>query len=363
MARLRVFPEAPAGRGRYPIYMKRNCRSLRVALLGEGEDAERWAAILSGPTELCSLHEELPGRIDALVLAPGCSDPFARAKEALEADIPVLYAAPFLLSPWQAGTLTNLSRAQGRLLQFAEPFRYRRGFSFLQRLLAGEEPFWCPLYLRGLRVAPPGEPARIDELATEELAICQTLLGGTPHSVTAVASRRDEVAEVCAVFLTLQYRNGLLAQCTISLAEENGISEVVVTTPSRTVVLDDQDPVAPLRFVGGKDTDLFAEGAAFVTAPQGRAQGAPALDPLAEEAQCFLSAVAAGDGSHGNGERWTQVAALWWAARQSMSFGGPAEVPSIRPGDAAPPPFRVIRGGGKTVPAVGRRPRLTVVAR
>ena len=343
--------------------MKRNCRSLRVALLGEGEEAERWAAILSGPTELCSLHDELPGRIDALVLAPGCSDPFARAKEALEADIPVLYAAPFLLSPWQAGTLTNLSRAQGRLLQFAEPFRYRRGFSFLQRLLAGEEPFWCPLYLRGLRVAPPGEPARIDELATEELAICQTLLGGTPHSVTAVASRRDEVAEVCAVFLTLQYNNGLLAQCTISLAEENGINEVVVTTPSRTVVLDDQDPVAPLRFVGGKDTDLFAEGAAFVTAPQGHAQGAPALDPLAEEAQCFLSAVAAGDGSHGNGERWTQVAALWWAARQSMSFGGPAEVPSIRPGDAAPPPFRVIRGGGKTVPAVGRRPRLTVVAR
>ncbi len=164
----------------------------------------------------------------------------------------------------------------------------------------------------------------------------------------------------------MQYRNGLLAQCTISLAEEQGISQLVVTTPSRTVVLDDQDPVAPLRFVGGKDTDLFAEGAAFVTAPQGHAkgaQGAPVLDPLAEEAQGFLNAVAAGDGSHGNGERWTQVAAIWWAARQSMSFGGPTEVPAIRLGDAAPPPFRVIRGGGKTVQAAGRRPRLTVVAR
>ena len=343
--------------------MERNCRSLRVALLGEGEEAARWVAILSGLTELCSLPEELPGGIDALVLVPGCSDPFARAKEALEAELPVLYAAPFLLSPWQAGVLTHLSRAQGRFLQFAEPFRYRRGFSFLQRLLAGEEPFWRPLYLRGLRVAPPGDPARIDELATEELAICQTLLGGTPDSVTAAASRRDEVAEVCAVFLTLQYSNGLLAQCTISLAEEKGISQLVATTPSRTVVLDDQDTVAPLRFVGGTDTDLFAEGVAFVTAPQGPAKGASALDPLAEEAQDFLSAVAAGDGSHGNGERWTQVAALWWAARQSMSFGGPAEVPAVRPGDAAPPPFRVIRGGGKTVPAAGRRPRLTVVAR
>ncbi len=342
--------------------MKKSCRSLRVALLGEGEEAERWVTILSGLTEPCSLPEELPGGIDALVLAPGCSDPFARAKEALEADLPVLYAAPFLLSPWQAGVLTRLSRAQGRFLQFAEPFQYRRGFSFLQRLLAGEEPFWRPLYLRGLRVAPPGESARIDELATEELAICQALLGGTPDWVTAAASRRDEVAEVCAVFLTLQYSNGLLAQCTISLAEEKGISQLVATTPSRTVVLDDQDPVAPLRFVGGKDTDLFAEGAAFVTAPQGYAQGAPAVDPLLEEAKGFLSAVAAANGSHGNGERWTQVAALWWAARQSMSFGGPAEVPVVRPGDAAPPPFRVIRGGGKTVPAAGRRPRLTVVA-
>ena len=84
----------------------------------------------------------------------------SRAKEALEAELPVLYAAPFLLSPWQAGVLTHLSRAQGRFLQLAGPFRYRRVFSFLQRLLAGEEPFGHARYMGGGRVAPAGACAR-----------------------------------------------------------------------------------------------------------------------------------------------------------------------------------------------------------
>lgn len=339
---------------------------LRVALLGEGERAERWASALRDLAEVCPLPEQLPGAIDAVVLAPGVSDPFARAKEALVADIPVLYAAPFLLSPWQAGVLNELSRRQERLLRFAEPFQYRPGFAFLRRLLGGKEPFWRPLYLRTLSLAQLDGPARIDELATEELAICEALLDNNPRHVTAAAGRHDEVGEVCATFLILHYSDGPLVQCTISLAEATSARQLVAVTPGRTVIMDDLGAVASLRIVGGEQ-ELFTEEPTLAASCPGRAErvlAAPARDPMAEEVKRFVSAVSVGDLSPANSDRWARVAALWWAARQSMSFGGSTEVPILasRPGDTEPPPLRVIQGGGRTARTAGQRPSLTVVA-
>ena len=77
----------------------------------------------------------------------------------------------------------------------------------------------------------------------------------------------------------------------------------------------------------------------------------------------FLDAVAANDRSLANGERWVRVAALWWAARQSMSFGGAVEVPapSVALAQTEPPPLRVIEGGGRVTRTV-RRPELTLIA-
>jgi hypothetical protein len=78
------------------------------------------------------------------------------------------------------------------------------------------------------------------------------------------------------------------------------------------------------------------------------------------EAREFVEALRAG--SHlSNSERWARIAGMWWAARQSMSFGGPVELPAAVCGQTAPPPLQVIKGGGKTSRS-GRRPALTVVA-
>jgi hypothetical protein len=277
--------------------MSDRCR-LRVALLGEGDQAERWASALRDLAEVCPLREHLSGEVDALVLVPGVSDPFLRAKEALLADVPVLYAAPFLLSPWQAGVLNELSQLQERLLRFVEPFQYRPGFAFLRRLLVGREPFWRPLYLRTLCLAQLDGPGRIDELGTEELAICEALLDGKPRYVTAAAGRRDEVGEVCAAFLVLHYSDGPLVQCTISLAEPTSARQLVVVTPGRTVIMDDLDPVASLRIVGGGEQELLAEEPTLAPSSQsrgGRVLASPDPDPVAEEAKRFLSAVAVGD--------------------------------------------------------------------
>ncbi|MEX2158179.1 MAG: hypothetical protein WEB04_02135 [Dehalococcoidia bacterium] len=330
-------------------------RRLRVAIIGEGEAASRWASALRTRADLVPAPEELPGGIDALVLVAGAHDPFSRAKEALQAGVHVLYAAPFLLSPWQAARLTLLAGRKRRLLRFVEPFQYRMGFPFLRRLLEGQEPFWRPLYLRLLCLAEPASQERIDELATEQLAVCDALLNDEPRSVTAAAVRRDDLGEVCTAFLTLQYAAGTVVQCTISLAEAEGGRQLVAAAPGRTIILDDLDSTGAVRVIGGEhDLSAFAGD---------REHRLADVDPIDEEASAFLSSVASGSLSLTNGQRWTRVAALWWAARQSMAFDGPVEVPSalFQLRNTEPPPLKVIEGGGKTVRTARPRPALTVV--
>ena len=337
-------------------------RLLRVALLGHGSRAGRWASALLGRAEVSPLPELPSSSIDAVILAPGAIDPFARAREALLADVPVLYAAPFLLSPWQAGILDGLSRRQKRLLRFVEPFQYRRGFAFMQRLLEGREPFWRPLYLRSTCVVQPGSPARLDDLATEELAVCDRLLDGRPKHVIASAARRDEAGAVVAAFLTVQYSSGPIVHCTISLAEATSVRQLVAVTPDRTLVMDELGPAVSLRIAGGREHEAFGERQAQqaerenVLAPAGP-------DAVVEEVKRFLSAVAAGGRAPGNSERWVRVAGIWWAARQSMSFGGQVDVPTPKLADTTPPPLTVIEGGGESTGAGRVRPPLTVVAR
>ena len=326
---------------------------LRIALLGAGQPAERWAAALARSASVSRRYDAPPSEIDALVVAPGAGEAFAVVREALAAGVPVLYAAPFLFSPWQAAVLEALSRRQDCLLRIAEPFQYQGGYRFLGRLTRGSEPFWKLRYLRTTSLAPAGGGHRIDELAIEDLAMCQALLDAPPRSVMATAAQRDELGDVCALFLTVHYPHGPVVQCTVSLAEATAARQLVAVTPSRTVVLDGLDQAAPLRIMANT-----ARGA-----PAKRVISVPNSDALAEEARRFLEAVATSDRSLANGARWVRVASLWWAARQSMSFGGTVDVPApqVALAHAKPPPLRVIEGGGRVTRTV-KRPELTLIA-
>lgn len=315
---------------------------LRFALLGQGPQASRWV------TEFGSLGVSFQSELaeaDALVLAPGARDAFKLATQALRSRLPVLYAAPVPLSAGQAVFLAGLSVRQSCLLRFPELFRHRPGFAFLKRVLGGSEPLWQPLYIRSLRLAEPS--SRIDELATEELAMCTSLLGGEPSYVTAAAAHRDG-GETCAVFLTLQYARGPLAQCTISLAEGACARQLVAVTAGRTVVLDDLDPMASVRILDGQH---LAEGPVTRGA---KLVAAESPDAVAAEARLFVEEVVHGRRSLSNAQRLALVAGLWQAARQSIRSGT---------GQTEPPRLRVIEGGGGSVTSASYgRPSLTLIA-
>ena len=324
---------------------------LPVVLLGAATCPDSYAETISCRAQLQASLDE-PG-VAAAVVAPSAHDPFSHAREALLAGIPVLFAAPFHLSPWQASVLEELSRHKGLILRFVEPFQYQTGYSFLQRLLEGREPFWRPLYVRSLSSMSPQAPGRIDELATEELALYDSLLEAKPLRVTAVAVHRDETAQVCAASFTVEYEGGPPLHCMVSLAEASGAHQFVAVAPERTVVLDQMDDQVPLRITG---VDRPAQDVSF-----GENHGSEPAELFAQELDRFLAAVDASENSFRNAARWTRVAATWWAARQSMSFGGSVDVPALDQ-TTKPPPLTVIEGGGHSSSPAGRRPELTVVA-
>lgn len=323
-----------------------------VAVLGSGPQADAWAIAIAAHARVVRHTDD--SRPDAVVIAPGALDPFAQAREALLDSLHVLYAAPFRLTPWQAGRLNELSGSQKAILRFVEPFRYQRGFPFVQRLLAGREPFWRPLYLRSLWLAEKNSSERIDDLATQEFALVDSLISGRPLNVSATAVQNSEATQVRAASITVEYTGGLHLYSMVSLAEGGGEHQLVAVASDRTVTLDQLDPVHPLRIVGtvedGHEVSLSGQ------------KDEMSLNVVDAEAATFVDAVSAGETTVSNGGRWTRVAGIWWAARQSLSFGGTVDVPSL-PRSAESPPLRMIEGGGDSSQPVGPRPVLTVVAR
>lgn len=325
---------------------------LRVALFGSGQRADEWAEAFS---RAARVQAGTVGSADALVVAPGTHDPFGQTREALRAGVSVLFAASFQLTPWQASSLEELSRRERRLLRFVEPFRYQRGYSFLRRLLEGREPFWRPLYLRSLCLKGPQSGLRLDDLATEELALYDSLLGARPRCVSAVSVRQDESTQACAASIMVEYVDGPSLHCMVSLAEGSAAHELAAVAPERTVLMDQLDLTAPLRIFG---TD--ADGRELSLA---RDDGEPRCDDIvAQETAGFLAAVRSPNLSYSNGGRWTRVAAVWWAARQSMSFGGSVEVPALVRTNTKRPPLTVIEGGGGPSRRAGPRPALKLIA-
>lgn len=325
---------------------------LRVALLGSGHRADEWSEALS---RMEHVRAGSVGSADALVIAPGTHDPLLQAKEALRDGVAVLFAASFQLTPWQASLLEELSRRERRLLRFVEPFRYQKGYLFLQRLLEGREPFWRPLYLRSLCLKGPQSGLKLADLATEELALCDSLFGSKPRCVSAVSVRQDETTQACAASFMVEYVDGPSLHAMVSLAEGSAAHEFVAVAPERTVLMDQLDREAPLRIMG---TD--AEGHEVLLTRD--ACEARYDDIVGQETADFLAAVRSNDLAYSNGGRWTRVAAVWWAARQSMSFGGSVEVPALVRMNTKTPPFTVIKGGGRSTRKVGRRPALKLVS-
>jgi predicted dehydrogenase len=324
--------------------MRSPASKLRIAVCGAGAAEGRWSAAIAASTGLTLAAGRRP---DALVVGPEAPEPYSQARDALEGGSEVLLAAPGLAAD-ELRSLAALAAAQGRVLRFWEPFRAQRGFGFLRRLLGGEEPFWKPLYLRTLRLAPPAGEHPLDALATEELAMLDALLDHSPLTVDASLGCAEGAQGAVAAFVTLSYHGGLAVHATISVAEARPTRQLVVVTDGRSIVLDDGD--LPL----GQSVSAEYAGQPAWRPPS---RSTAAQDPYTGELATFAELVAA----HAAGEdpsvaRRLRAAEVWQAVRRSMHAGQPVSLTA----DAAPE-LTLIRGNKKAASKSRKRPALTIV--
>jgi predicted dehydrogenase len=324
--------------------MRSPASKLRIAICGAGAAEGHWAAAVATSPGLTMAAGRRP---DALVVGPEAPEPFAQARDALEGGIDVLLATPGL-APEELRSLAALAAAQGRVLRFWEPFRAQRGFGFLRRLLGGEEPFWKPLYLRTLRLAPPAAEHPLDALATEELAMLDALLGRGPLAVNASLGCAEGAQGAVAAFVTLNYHDGLAVHATISIAEARPTRQLVVVTDGRSIVLDDGD-LPPEQPVSAE----YAGQPAW--RPPTRANATQ--DPYTSELVTFAELIAArASGDDPSVTRRLRAAQVWQAVRRSMHAGRPV---SLTAGVA--PELTLIMGNKKAASKSRKRPALTVV--
>ena len=314
--------------------------------------------------------------VDAILFFEPVGDPFSLLKRALLCGKHAMASSAFPISSRQLRELTRLAGKQGRLLMFAEERLFHPALVFLRRMLSARSGLWHLQYLRGLSIpgTSNGNSLPIASLALEELALCARLIEGHPEAVSAVACHAPSHAEPTAMFLSLAYGEGKVASLQISLAEAQEARQWALATASKTALIDECDPRAPLKIISSNSAAitnslLRADPPVPLSDWPGESTITPPVmpaDPTLEQCRHFVESALKRDLNQSNARFWAEVASAWEAAEQSMALSGMPV--TVAPGSGqdqarARPKLRLIRGRGIGSVAGSKRPALTVVSR
>src|SRR5262249_52895446 len=189
------------------------------------------------------------GDLDAVVIATPASTHAALVRAALERGLHVLVEKPMALDAESCAGVCCLAETSRRVLMVGYTFLYNAGVRKLKEHLS-PELFGDPYYLHATRTNLG--PIRADvnavwELAPNNIAIFNYLLGEEPRWASAVGTRvlrndRDDIA-----FATLGYDNDVVGNIHVSWADPNKVREVVAVGSRRRVVFNDLNDAERVR--------------------------------------------------------------------------------------------------------------------
>lgn len=314
--------------------------------------------------------------VDAVIFCEPTGNIFPLLKRALQCNKHVMASPASAISSRQLQELARLAGRQRRLLMFAEERLFHPALTFLRRMLSEKSGLWRPQYLRGLSISGTsnGDAPPFASLVEEALALCARLIEAQPDTISGIACRTSGHADPVAAFLNLTYGEGKVASLQISVGEAQEVRQWVLATASKTILVDECDPRAPLRIISSNATGMAAgllhsnpptplsdwPGESTVTPP------VIAADPATELCRHFVESALKRDLNQSNALFWAEVASTWEAAQQSMALSGaPVGVTAGLGGETARkhPQLKLIRGRGVGNISQGKRPILTVVSR
>ena len=187
--------------------------------------------------------------IQALVVATPTATHFGITKAALEAGKDVLCEKPLALTAAECEELTELARANGRVMMCGHVFLFNAGVRRLREYITGGE-LGRIHYIHSARTNLG--PIRSDvnavyDLASHDVSICSYLLAS--HPVTATARGKDFVQKGIEdlAFISLTYPRDVIANIHVSWLNPRKVREITVVGDRKMAVFNDMDPAEPIR--------------------------------------------------------------------------------------------------------------------
>jgi predicted dehydrogenase len=332
---------------------------IRLALIGFGYWGPNYARVLNelpnaSLTVVCDSNEErlaLVGQryrviatctrvddlwrrddVDAVVVATPASTHEAIVRAALENKRHVLVEKPMALTVCGGEDLCRVAASVQRLLMVGYTFLYNAGVRKMKEYIAPDQ-FGQVYYLHATRTNLG--PIRHDvdavwDLAPHDVAIFNYLLGEQPAWVSAIGARVLRTARDDIAFVTLGYSNEVLGNIHVSWTDPNKVREVVAVGSRRRLVFNDLNDAERLRVfergvsVGDAVADSYGEFKLLVRDGDIISPKVPASEPLKNQCQEFVDAIAAGRVPLASGDFGIGVIRTLAAIERSMSARGAA---------------------------------------
>jgi predicted dehydrogenase len=300
-------------------------------------DAARIARVREAYPDLvvCSSAEPVltDPRVDAVVIATPTSTHFDLARAALEAGKHVLVEKPMTADVGEAEALCALAEKAHRVLMVGHVFLYNKAVQRARKYLADGE--LGHLYYLSMVRTNLG-PIRMDvnaawDLAAHDVSIANYWLGGAPVTVTAAGGSWINAGLQDAVFATLRWRDGVLANLHTSWLHPRKVREIAAVGDRKMLTFDDMNPMEPLRLYDRQVTDEVTQQAfvdSFTSFRASIREGDVLIpkvqtgEPLKNECDEFVACAADGRAPLSGAREGLAVVRVLAAIDRSMRDGG-----------------------------------------
>jgi predicted dehydrogenase len=271
--------------------------------------------------------------VDAVVIATPTSTHHALASMALRRGKHVLVEKPLTADVGEGEELQRLAEETGLVLMVGHVFLYNAAVQWVKRYLESGD-LGRVYYISAVRTNLG--PIRMDvnagwDLAAHDVSIFNYWLDAEPDHVSAVGGAWINEGIADAVFATLEYPGGVLANLHVSWLNPRKARDITVAGQDRMLTLDDLSLTEPVRIYDKTVTDervrpgFIDSFASFRASVRDGDITIPKIslgEPLQAECEQFVESVRSGDPPHTGAREGLRVVRTLEAIDRSIAAGG-----------------------------------------
>jgi|HubBroStandDraft_1064217.scaffolds.fasta_scaffold09788_4 predicted dehydrogenase len=291
---------------------------------GEATRRFRGVAIAADP---CAVTDD-PG-VDAVVIATPLASHAELAERALRQRKHVLVEKPIAATAADARALAAIARDCARVLMVDHTYVYSEPVRALKSVLEsgelGELLYYDSVRVNLGRFRPDADA--LWDLGVHDLACLDYLLGTQPLRVTATGRAHTALDRHSLCYVTLHYPGRLIAHVNVNWLSPIKIRRVMLGGVRQLAVIDELDPVAPVKIFEGapaqvESPEAIREGRVSYRTGAIHMPRLRLVEPLASMARHFLDCICDGTTPLSDGVCAARVITVLEAASRSLAAGG-----------------------------------------